>query len=114
MLRKSLVLAFTAVSVLAVCSTTAWAQYKLINLDSNQVKAAKNDDPLLVNGWGLARSAGSPWWVADQGSGWSTLYDGMGTKQGLVVSVPPAAKQFVGQPTGLVWNGSKEFQIHCT
>ena len=111
MLRKSLIFAFAAVSVLTICSTTALAQYKLVNLDSNQIKGAKNDDPLLVNGWGLARSAGSPWWVGDQGSGWSTLYDGMGTKQGLVVSVPPAAKQFVGQPTGVVWNGSKEFQI---
>lgn len=108
--RKSLALFFAAVTVLAF-SGAALAQYKLVNLDSNQVKRAKNDDPLLVNGWGLARSAGSPWWVADQGSGWSTLYNGAGAKQGLVVAVPPAAKQFVGQPTGLVWNGSKDFQF---
>ncbi len=111
MLRKSLVLSFVAVFVLTILSSTASAQYKLKNLDSNQTRGAKNDDPLLVNGWGLTRSAGSPWWVADQGSGWSTLYDGTGTKQSLVVAVPPAAKLFVGQPTGLVWNGSKEFPI---
>lgn len=111
MLRKSLVFTFVVMAALASLSTTALAQYKLTNLDSNQVKWAKNGDPLIVNSWGLARSAGSPWWVADQGSGWSTLYDGMGTKQGLVVSVPPAAKQFVGQATGVVWNGSQDFQF---
>jgi uncharacterized protein (TIGR03118 family) len=109
MLRKTLVFCL-AVCVLAI-SSTAFAQYKLTNLDSNQLKWAQNVDPLQVNGWGLARSAGSPWWVANQGSGWATLYDGMGTKQGLVVSIPPSAKGFVGQPTGQVFNGSKEFQI---
>lgn len=108
MLRKNLILFFAAAFVLTF-SNAALAQYKLTNLDSNQVRGAKTDDPLLVNGWGMARSAGSPWWVSDQGSGWSTLYDGTGTKQSLVVSIPPAAKQFVGQPTGLVWNGSTEF-----
>jgi uncharacterized protein (TIGR03118 family) len=98
--------------VLAVLSATAMAQYKVINLDSNQIKGARNDDPLAVNGWGMARSASSPWWVSDQGSGWSTLYDGMGTKQSLIVSVPPSAKLFVGQPTGVVYNGSTEFPVN--
>src|SRR5581483_5358743 len=111
MSRKNLFLGVALVSVLALFSSTALAQYKLTNLDSNQVRAAKNDDPLQVNGWGMARSATSPWWVSDQGSGWSTLYDGMGTKQSLVVAVPPATKLFVGQPTGLVWNGSKDFPV---
>lgn len=111
MSRKIFFLTVALVSVLAFFSSTALAQYKLTNLDSNQVRGAKNDDPLQVNGWGMARSATSPWWVSDQGSGWSTLYDGMGTKQSLVVAVPPAAKLFVGQPTGLVWNGSKDFPV---
>ncbi|HZQ20942.1 MAG TPA: TIGR03118 family protein [Terriglobales bacterium] len=112
MSRKNLFLGVALVSVLALFSSTALAQYKLTNLDSNQVRGAKNDDPLQVNGWGMARSATSPWWVSDQGSGWSTLYDGMGTKQSLVVAVPPAAKLFVGQPTGIVWNGSKDFAVN--
>ena len=112
MSRKDFFLSVALVSVLAFFSSTALAQYKLTNLDSNQVQGAKNDDPLQVNGWGMARSATSPWWVSDQGSGWSTLYDGMGTKQSLVVAVPPAAKLFVGQPTGIVWNGSKDFPVN--
>ena len=53
--------------------SAAWAQYQLRNLVSNQIKQAEHVDPLSVNGWGLARGATSPWWVAQNGSGWSTL-----------------------------------------
>jgi hypothetical protein len=44
--------------------------------------------------------------VSDQGSGWSTLYNGAGVKQSLVVSVPAAAGMPVGQPTEIVVNPS--------
>jgi hypothetical protein len=37
------------------------------NLVSNLPGIADHQDPNLVNCWGLARSAGSPWWVADNG-----------------------------------------------
>jgi len=92
-------------------SNAALAQYQLKNLVSNQIKAAKFADPLQVNGWGLARSAGSPFWVSDQGSGWSTIYTGAGVKEGLVVSVPSFDGAGPGQPTGIVANGSADFQI---
>jgi len=91
---------------LAFFSNAASAQYQRTNLDSNQFNRAKTDDPLIVNAWGLARSATSPWWVSDQGSGWSTLYDGTGVKQSLVVAVPAIAANPVGQPTGIVFNPS--------
>ncbi len=99
--------------VVGVFSSTALAQYRLTNLDSNQFNAAKSDDPLIVNAWGLARGAAGPWWVSDQGSGWSTLYDGNGVKQGLVVSIPAATGHPVGQPTGIVVNPSTsgEFSV---
>src|SRR5438105_8075944 len=45
-------------------------------------------DAQLINAWGLARSTTSPWWVADNGTGLSTIYNGSGTKQGLVVTIP--------------------------
>jgi uncharacterized protein (TIGR03118 family) len=63
-------------------------------------------DPQLINPWGLARSATSPWWVSDNGTDLSTLYNGAGTKQGLVVTIPPAngTTPPVG-PTGVVFNG---------
>ncbi|MGA8270554.1 MAG: TIGR03118 family protein [Candidatus Sulfotelmatobacter sp.] len=92
-------------------SSTAAAQYQLTNLVSNQVGAAKHVDPLLVNGWGLAYGPGGPFWVSDEGSGWSTLYDGSGVKQGLDVLVPTAGGDGPGSPTGIVFNGSQDFQV---
>jgi uncharacterized protein (TIGR03118 family) len=105
---------------LTLVSSTALAQYKLTNLSSNQVKQAHHDDPLLVNAWGLVHAHGSPWWVSDNGSGWSTLYDGQGNlNPGLKVLIPtagngpssPTGLNGPGSPTGIVWNGSTEFQV---
>ncbi len=93
-------------------TSTALAQYKLTILSSNQVKQARHDDPLLVNAWGLVHAPGSPWWVSDNNSGWSTLYDAQGNlQQTLKVLIPTAGENGPGLPTGIVWNGSKEFQV---
>ncbi len=74
--------------------------------------SAVNPDPHLVNSWGLARSATSAWWIADNHAGVSTLYDGNGSPQQLVVTVPPP-KDVTGQaaPTGLVFNATPSFQV---
>jgi len=109
--RRIIAFTFTFVFILMVASTASFAQYQLTNLVSNQVGQAKHIDPLLVNGWGLARAATSPFWVSDQGSGWSTLYNGSGIKQGLEVEVPTASGSGTGSPTGVVFNGSAEFQV---
>lgn len=101
---------------LMLASSAAMAQYQLTNLDSNQLGWANHTDPLQVNGWGIARSAGSPWWVSDQGSGWSTLYDAKGDIEGLKVLIPtagngpdlPAGRNGPGQPTGIVYNGAPD------
>ena len=92
-------------------SITATAQYQLADLVSNQVGVAKHDDPLLVNAWGMVHAPGSPWWIADNNSGWSTLYNAVGVKQGLVVEIPTAGGGGVGSPTGVVFNGSQEFKV---
>jgi uncharacterized protein (TIGR03118 family) len=92
-------------------SSTARAQYKLAKLVSNQTGQAKNTDPLLVNGWGLVYAPGGPFWVSDNGTGWSTLYDGMGNPQGLQVVVPSFNGSGSGTPTGIVYNGSQEFNV---
>jgi uncharacterized protein (TIGR03118 family) len=105
-------IAFTlclGLSVMLV-SSAALAQYQLTNLDSNQVGAAKFIDPLQVNGWGLTYGPGGPFWVSDQGSGWSTLYNFKGVKKGLEVLIPSAGAG-PGQPTGIVFNGSQDFQV---
>jgi uncharacterized protein (TIGR03118 family) len=97
--------------VLAFASSTALAQYKLTKLTSNQSGKAKHSDPLLVNAWGLAYAPNNPFWISDEGNGWSTLYDGAGVPQSLQVVIPPASGTGSGSPTGLVYNGSNEFQI---
>jgi uncharacterized protein (TIGR03118 family) len=107
--------------VVLIASAPAQAQYHLTNLVSNQVDVhAPNTDPLLVNAWGLARSATSPWWVSDNLTGWSTLYNATGTPESLKVLIPtagngPASPKGLngpGTPTGVVFNGSQtDFQI---
>jgi uncharacterized protein (TIGR03118 family) len=105
-------IAFTmSLGLVLMFATAAQAQYKLTNLASNQIGWSHHPDPQLVNGWGLARSSGSPFWVSDQGSGWSTIYDGNGIKQGLEVEIPSVNDVGTGQPTGIVFNGSSDFQV---
>jgi uncharacterized protein (TIGR03118 family) len=73
---------------------------------------AANTDPNLVNAWGLSRSSGSPWWVSDNGSGLSTLYDGAGVPQSLVVKIPPpAGSTDPATPTGTVYNYTTSFTV---
>lgn len=96
-------LRYAAVSVLAAFTLggVAFGQhYTQTTLDTNTTDAA------LVNPWGLARSSSSPWWIADNATGLSTLYNGAGTKQGLVVTIPAAKTGGTGSPTGVIYNGS--------
>ena len=107
--------------VLLTVSAPAKGQYKLTTLVSNQLdRHAPTTDPLLVNAWGLTRSATSPWWVSDNLSGWSTLYSGAGAQQSLRVLIPtagngptePTGLNGPGTPTGVVFNGSQtDFEV---
>jgi uncharacterized protein (TIGR03118 family) len=97
--------------LLLLASTAAVAQYQAVNLTSDLAGKAKHQDVLLKNAWGLAYSPGAPFWISDEASGYSTLYDGTGTPQSLQVKVPPATGTGPGSPTGIVYNGSTEFKI---
>lgn len=107
------------ITTLAACcglvlllSGAALAQsYSLSYLDSNLTGKAKHVDPLLKNAWGLAYAPGGAFWISDEASGWSTLYDGMGNLQTLQVIVPSSSGTGAGSPTGIVYNGSTEFKI---
>jgi len=95
----SLALALTV----GVASTASAQFYRQTNLQSDLAEFVNPPppDPDLVNAWGLAASSTSPWWVADNGTDKSTLYNGnTGAKQGLVVSVPGAPTGVVFAPTG--------------
>ena len=66
---------------------------------------AHHHDANLVNAWGLAFNPQGFAWVADAGTGKSTLYDGTGVPQPLVVTLN------LGDPSGIVFNGSTSFSI---
>jgi uncharacterized protein (TIGR03118 family) len=75
------------------------------NLVSDLPGVADFTDPDLVNPWGISFSTTSPMWVSDNGTGLSTLYNGLGVKQGLVVTIPPPmGQQGPAAPTGQVFN----------
>jgi len=111
LLSRSHVLAAFLGLLLVMTSSAALAQYQVSYLVSNLSGKAKHTDPLLKNPWGLAYGPSAPFWVSDEASGWSTLYDGMGNPQSLQVIVPPSTGDGPGSPTGIVYNGSTEFQI---
>jgi uncharacterized protein (TIGR03118 family) len=74
--------------------------YAVQNLVSDGSVPALHNDPLLINAWGIAIRGNTPWWVADNGTNVSTLYNAMGNAVPLVVQVPEA-------PTGTVsYSGS--------
>src|SRR5215471_3863959 len=108
--RASCRMLFVALSLVLI-SSTALAQYKRVKLVTNLATGAKHTDTQLVNSWGLAYAPSGPFWVADEGTGLSTLYDALGNKQSLIVTIPTFSGSGVGTPTGLVFNGSTEFKI---
>ncbi|HEX4320162.1 MAG TPA: TIGR03118 family protein [Acidobacteriaceae bacterium] len=105
------VMKIAAATSLALISASALAQhYTQVNLVANTAGIAPVTDPHLVNPWGLSRASGSPWWISDNGTGLSTLYNGAGAITPLVVTIPqsnPNNKTFpTGTPTGTIANGS--------
>jgi uncharacterized protein (TIGR03118 family) len=69
-----------------------------------------NTDPNLINGWGVAFNPQGFVWVAATETSKSTLYDGNGVPQSLVVSIPSGTAG-TGNPTGIVYNGSANFKV---
>ncbi|MGA8764852.1 MAG: TIGR03118 family protein [Candidatus Sulfotelmatobacter sp.] len=110
-LGRTLALTAFLALVVTLISSMAVAQYQMTNLTSDLTGKAKHTDPLLKNAWGLAYSPNAPFWVSDEASGKSTLYDGMGNPQSLQVTIPPTSGTGPGTPTGIVYNGSQEFKI---
>jgi uncharacterized protein (TIGR03118 family) len=93
-------------------------RYVVTNLVSDIAKlGGKVIDPNLKNAWGVAFTPGaSPFWIADNATGLSTLYDGDGTivalgspSGGVTIPCPPSPGQGsscpqTAAPTGMVWN----------
>src|SRR5882724_8743735 len=103
----------TVLLLTALTITTASAQYLRTDLVSNQPGVTPTTDANLINAWGLVALPTSPWWVSDNGTGLSSLYNAAG--QPVVASggttnfviVPPAPSSpagTLGTPSGIVGN----------
>ena len=108
-----------ALSLFLLPVVTQAQHYKQTNLVSDIMGMAPTFDPNLKNPWGLTRTSttptrpGSPFWVANNNSGTSTLYTGAGAIIPIngtgTVTVPPPKGSPAGTlatPTGVVFNGS--------
>jgi uncharacterized protein (TIGR03118 family) len=87
------------------------------NLISDTPGLAAVTDPNLINPWGIAFSSTGPFWINDNGTGLSTVYDGKGQPfpagTPLVVSVPlpPGSTGTASAPTGIVFNSTADFVV---
>jgi uncharacterized protein (TIGR03118 family) len=77
----------------------------LTNLVSDGSVTAQKTDANLKNPWGIVFGPGAPVWVVNNGTQTSTLYDGTGTVNPLVVALP-AGIRGAADPTGIVNNTS--------
>lgn len=103
----AVLLVFTAPAIAArpaavAARANAFGIHRLV---SDEAGTAAHRDRRLVNAWGLVAGPTTPWWVADNGTNLSTLYDGTGSRLPLVVHVG-------GAPTGAVFNGTADFVVH--
>ncbi len=91
-------------------------RYRQTNLVSDVSGLAQITDPNLVNSWGIVHPPMGPWWVADNGMGVSTLYNGTGIPfpigNPLIVIIPPPQDgSGPSTPTGIVFNGGPDFEV---
>src|SRR5262245_55334487 len=110
---KSLFRAVPALTVLALAGGARAdddGAYRVTPLVSDGSIQAPNTDANLVNGWGIAFNPMGVVWVADNGTGKSTLYNGDGVPQSLIVTIPGVGSD-PGTPTGIVFSGGSDLMV---
>ena len=115
-MKYRIVFSCCAAAVMLACASPAFADhnasgYVQRNLVSDGSITAEHTDANLVNAWGVAFNPTGFVWVANNGTGTSTLYDGDGNAQTLVVSIPAPGAASGGTPTGIVFNGTNVFNV---
>jgi uncharacterized protein (TIGR03118 family) len=106
-----------ALALALVISLTSYAAaqsdgFRQTNLVSDIPGVALRTDKNLVNPWGIVASPNRTIWVADNGTGVSTLYNPDGSIVPLVVTIPPSQTSTEGgNPTGIVFNSTGGFVI---
>jgi uncharacterized protein (TIGR03118 family) len=81
------------------------------NLLSDGFVPADHTDANLVNAWGLVSGPATPWWIANNGTGTTTLFN-VGTGAVQAEFIVPGAGGAQGNPTGLVFNGGTGFVVN--
>ena len=114
-IRAALLAAAIVAGLAAAAPTQAGPpdnRYTVTPLVSDVPGAAPVTDPNVHNAWGLARSATSPWWIADNGTDMTSVYTGAGA---LVQIGGLNAQGVPGGPTGAVFSGiAGQFQVGTT
>jgi uncharacterized protein (TIGR03118 family) len=107
---KSPLLLLSTVAILFAANARAATinGFAQVNLVSDIPGLAAKTDPNLINPWGVASSATSPFWVSDNGKGVATLYNSSGTPQALVVTIPGLGGN-ASAPTGQIFNSTANF-----
>jgi uncharacterized protein (TIGR03118 family) len=100
-----------AIAAAGVAQAADSGRYQQRNLVSDGFITADHVDPHLVNAWGVAFNPFGFVWVADADGMVSTLYDGDGVINPLVVQIPTPGASIGGNPTGIVYNGSSGFVV---
>jgi uncharacterized protein (TIGR03118 family) len=85
--------------------------YTQHNLVSDGFIPADHTDPNMVNAWGLVSGPTTPWWIADNGTGKTTLFN-IATDAIQAVFTVPGAGGAQGNPTGVVFNGGTGFVVN--
>ena len=92
----------------------AFTQTNLV-ADSPQtpgVTATTTIDPNLINPWGVSFGPKGPFWVSDNGTGVTTIYDGAGMPAGPeLVTVAALPGEDHSSPTGQVFNPGSGFDL---
>src|SRR3989442_13383918 len=106
----SVIVSLSVAMILGSVPPTAAQFYTQHNLVSDGLVPADHSDPNMANAWGLVSGPATPWWIADNGTGRTTLYNvGTGAIQA-IFTVPGAGGQ-QGTPTGVVFNGGTGFVV---
>jgi uncharacterized protein (TIGR03118 family) len=103
-------LGLTLACVLGALTVAHAQSYKVTFLTADEAGKANNTDPNLINPWGISFSSTGPFWVSDNLTGLSTLYDTNGAPQPLVVTIPSHSGG-TGSPTGTVFNSTSDFMV---
>ncbi len=114
-IKWKFVVACVTIALITVSATAAapgpsqfYAQHNLI---SNGAIPADHNDSNLVNAWGLVSGPTTPWWISDNGTGQTTLYN-VATDAIPATFTVPGAGGAQGNPTGVVFNGGTGFVVN--